>query len=132
MSDTVVLDGAVSLNTVLDGVVGTVLQIETETGIESIVFNDDYTLTFNMTNGNTYTTGSIRGAQGEQGEQGEKGDTGDTYTLTEADMETIASLVSIPVATTSTDGLMSAEDKTNLDTVVADYSSALTALGVIE
>lgn len=35
------------------------------------------------------------------------------------------------VATTSANGLMSAEDKTKLDIVYADYSSALTALGVI-
>lgn len=35
------------------------------------------------------------------------------------------------VATTTADGLMSASDKTKLDDVYADYSSALTALGVI-
>ena len=34
-------------------------------------------------------------------------------------------------ATTSASGLMSATDKSNLDTLMADYSSALTALGVI-
>ena len=34
-------------------------------------------------------------------------------------------------ATTSTAGLMSAQDKTDLGTLMADYSSALTALGVI-
>lgn len=34
------------------------------------------------------------------------------------------------VATTSADGLMSAQDKTKLEAVYADYSSALTALGV--
>lgn len=37
----------------------------------------------------------------------------------------------IPIATTVTDGLMSSTDKTHLDAVYADYSSALTALGVI-
>lgn len=35
------------------------------------------------------------------------------------------------VATTTANGLMSASDKTKLDDVYADYSSALTALGVI-
>lgn len=35
------------------------------------------------------------------------------------------------VATTTADGLMSASDKTKLDDVYADYSSALVALGVI-
>lgn len=39
--------------------------------------------------------------------------------------------VTIPTATTSVNGLMSATDKSHLDTVYADYSSALTALGVI-
>lgn len=39
--------------------------------------------------------------------------------------------VVIPQATTATDGLMSSADKTHLDAVYADYSSALTALGVI-
>lgn len=39
--------------------------------------------------------------------------------------------VTIPTATTSANGLMSATDKSHLDTVYADYSSALTALGVI-
>ena len=34
-------------------------------------------------------------------------------------------------ATASSDGLMSAQDKSRLDAVYADYSSALTALGVI-
>lgn len=37
----------------------------------------------------------------------------------------------IPQATTVADGLMSSTDKTHLDAVYADYSSALTALGVI-
>jgi hypothetical protein len=38
--------------------------------------------------------------------------------------------VVIPTATASADGLLSATDKSHLDTVYADYSSALTALGV--
>lgn len=39
-------------------------------------------------------------------------------------------VVTIANATTSAAGLMSATDKANLDAVVADYSSAITALGV--
>lgn len=39
---------------------------------------------------------------------------------------------STATATASSDGLMSAQDKSRLDAVYADYSSALTALGVIE
>ena len=42
------------------------------------------------------------------------------------------SKASTATATTSSDGLMSAQDKNRLDAVYADYTSALTALGVIE
>ena len=55
------------------------------TGIASIEFNDDYTLTFILTDGTSYTTGSIQGPRGEKGEQGiqgEKGDTGVTPHIT--------------------------------------------------
>lgn len=128
MGDRIVLDGELSLDIPLDGEAGTVIEVGHDTGIDTIVFNSDYTLTFNMTNGETFTTGSIRG---EQGETGEKGEQGDDYVLTQADMEHIASLVSIPLATASTAGLMSAQDKTRLDDIYADYSSALEALGVI-
>ena len=38
--------------------------------------------------------------------------------------------VTISTATTSADGLMSSQDKSRLDALYADYSSALTALGV--
>lgn len=49
-----------------------------------------------------------------------------------SDMQTaLAGKASTDVATTSANGLMSSTDKTKLDTVYADYSSALTALGVI-
>ena len=44
----------------------------------------------------------------------------------------LAGKASTAPATTSADGLMSAQDKSRLDVVYADYSSALTALGVIE
>jgi len=40
-------------------------------------------------------------------------------------------VANVPIATTTTNGAMSAQDKGRLDTVYADYSSALTALGVI-
>ena len=43
----------------------------------------------------------------------------------------LAGKASTDVVTQSTNGLMSSADKTKLDTVYADYSSALTALGVI-
>ena len=40
-------------------------------------------------------------------------------------------VANIPIATTTQNGAMSAQDKGRLDTLYADYSSALTALGVI-
>lgn len=122
MSDTVILDGELSLTNMLDGEAGTVIEVGHGTGIDTIVFNSDYTLTFNMSNGTTFTTGSIRGEQGEHG---------DDYVLTAQDKQDIANLVDIPLATTTSNGLMSQTDKSRLDDVYADYSSALTALGVI-
>lgn len=62
-----------------------------------------------------------------------------TYTLvTQAGMEYAAQIFNLAltqkanktVATTTADGLMSAADKATLDAVAADYSAALTALGV--
>lgn len=44
----------------------------------------------------------------------------------------LAGKASTATATASADGLMSAQDKSRLDVVYEDYSSALTALGVIE
>lgn len=50
-----------------------------------------------------------------------------------SDVQTaLAGKAGTDVATQSTNGLMSSTDKTKLDTVYADYSSALTALGVTE
>lgn len=46
-------------------------------GISSVVMNPDYTLTINFTNGSSYTTPSIRGAQGEQGATGPAGADGE-------------------------------------------------------
>lgn len=91
MSDTVILDGELSLTNQLDGEAGTVIEVGHGTGIDTIVFNADYTLTFDMTNGETFTTGSIRGEQGQQGEPG------DDYDLTEQDKQDIAGLVDTPV-----------------------------------
>jgi len=45
-------------------------------GIASAVLNADYTLTLNFTDGTSYTTTSIRGAQGPAGPQGSPGQTG--------------------------------------------------------
>ena len=65
---------------------------------------------------------------------------GSTYTLaTDAAMQAaytqvtgmLAAKADKTVATTTADGLMSAADKATLDAVAADYSAALTALGVV-
>ena len=50
----------------------------TGNGISSVVLNSDYTLTINFTDGTSYTSTSIRGAQGPQGIQGETGPQGET------------------------------------------------------
>lgn len=42
----------------------------TGNGIQNVTLNGDYTLTINYTNGTSYTTSSIRGAQGDSGYSG--------------------------------------------------------------
>ena len=69
------LDGDAQLDLQLDGAVGLLTLIEA--GIAQIIFNDDYTITFILTDGRRFTTGSIRGAVGEKGDKGDKGDTGE-------------------------------------------------------
>lgn len=55
----------------------------------------------------------------------------DTYTAPVSSVNGQTGAVVIGNATTASAGLMSAQDKTDLGTLMADYSSALTALGVI-
>lgn len=55
----------------------------------------------------------------------------DTYTAPVSSVNGQTGAVVIGNATTTSAGLMSAQDKTDLGTLMADYSSALTALGVI-
>ena len=50
-------------------------------GISSVVLNADYTLTLNFTDGNSYTTPSIRGAAGEPGSDGVDGKDGTSVTV---------------------------------------------------
>lgn len=54
-----------------------------------------------------------------------------TYTAPVTSVNGATGAVVIGNATTASAGLMSAQDKTDLGTLMADYSSALTALGVI-
>lgn len=68
----------------------TLLTGDTGNGIKSAVLNSDYTLTLNWTNGEAYTTPSIRGAQGIQGIQGiqgKQGETGPINAITEWEVE---------------------------------------------
>lgn len=58
-----------------------------------------------------------------------KADKSTTYTKTEVDTA-LSVKAGTAVATTSANGLMSSTDKGRLDDLYADYSSALTALGV--
>lgn len=102
MADKVVLDGELSLNIPLDGEMGLMSLIEV--GISEIKFNPDYTITFVMTDGREFTTGSVRGAIGEQGAKGDKGDAGDDYVLTQQDKQDIAGLVDTPVDDVQIDG----------------------------
>lgn len=53
----------------------------TGTGISSVVLNNDYTLTITFTDGNTYTTSSIRGAKGDKGDKGDTGEVPDIATV---------------------------------------------------
>lgn len=55
----------------------------------------------------------------------------DTYTAPVSSVNGQTGAVVISNATTTSAGLMSAQDKTDLGTLMDDYSSALTALGVI-
>ena len=79
--DEVILDGDLSLDVPLDGDAQLDLQLDgvsglltlIEAGIAQIVFNDDYTITFVLTDGRRFTTGSIRGATGPQGPSGPQG-----------------------------------------------------------
>jgi hypothetical protein len=50
-----------------------VLEGEDGVGIASVTFNPDYTLTITLTNGDSYTSQSLRGAQGPAGQDGEDG-----------------------------------------------------------
>lgn len=59
---------------------------DTGNGISSIQYNGDDTLTITFTNGETFTTPSIKGNKGDKGDKGEKGDPVDTsiiYTKSE-------------------------------------------------
>lgn len=124
MSDTVILDGELSLTNQLDG----------QSGVYNRYNWRGYSAyEIAVQNGFVGTEeewlASLHGADGTDGKDGQDGD---DYVLTAQDKAEIANLVDIPVATTTSNGLMSATDKSRLDDVYADYSSALTALGVIE
>lgn len=98
------------------------------------------TATITITDINGTTTASI-----SDGKDGTNGADGTTFTPSVSSAGVISwtndgnkqnpssvdLVAAIPTATTQTAGKMSATDKGRLDTLYADYSSALTALGVI-
>ena len=106
--DKIVLDGELSLNIPMDGEVGLMSLIEV--GISEISFNSDYTITFVLTDGRTYTSEPVRGADGAKGDKGDKGDTGDDYVLTQQDKQDIARLVDTPVDDVQIDGTSILQD----------------------
>ena len=62
-------------------------------GITSISFNSDYTMTITLSDGNTYTSMSLKGETGPQGPQGEAGQDGESFRIlgiypTLADLQT--------------------------------------------
>lgn len=74
---------------------------ETGNGIASAVLNSDYTLTLNWTNGDHYTTPSIRGEQGRQGETGPTGPTGPTGSTGATPNISIGTVTDVPHGTPS-------------------------------
>ena len=99
-----------------------------------------------ITDKNGTTTATVSdGANGQNGTNGTDGTDGTTFTPSVSNAGVISwtndggkqnpsavdLVAAIPTATTQTAGKMSATDKGRLDTLYADYSSALTALGVI-
>lgn len=62
----------------------------TGNGISNIVFNNDYTMTITTTDGNTWTSGSLRGPQGPQGPAGSGGG-GGVHFATDTNTSSVAS-----------------------------------------
>lgn len=79
--------------------------------------------TSDLTNDSGYLTSAVTTFNGQSGAV--------TYTAPVTSVNGSTGAVTIANATTSAAGLMSATDKSHLEDVYADYSSALTALGVI-
>lgn len=79
--------------------------------------------TSDLTNDSGFLTSAVTSFNGQSGAV--------TYTAPVTSVNGSTGAVVIANATTSSAGLMSATDKSHLDDVYADYSSALTALGVI-
>ena len=119
---------------------------ENGNGIDYIILNNDYTLTIYYTNGDTWTSNSIRGAQGLSGEDGisptisiEKIENGHRVIITDAegtysfdvldgqrqDLSEYALKSQIPIVTND----FTNEYKSQVDTLWNDYQSAIAALG---
>lgn len=110
---TVVLD-ADDVGALPDTYTAPVTSVNTKTGAVTLTASDVGALSSST----TYVS-SFNGSSGAV-----------TYTAPVTSVNTQTGAVVIGNATTSSAGLMSATDKSHLDDVYADYSSALTALGV--
>ena len=104
MSDTVILDGELSLTNQLDGQGGvysrydwrgySAYEIAVQHGYTGT--EEEWLASLQGADGATGPQGET-GATGPQGPKGDKGDTGDDYILTEQDKQEIAGLVDTPV-----------------------------------
>ena len=114
-----------------DGGVGpTGPQGATGNGIASIILNQDYTLTIMYTNGQSYTTTSIRGPEGPQGPAGTNPNNA-TITLQDADATSIGSFttnqaaaatLTVPTAASSRFGMIKARYDSNTSTLYLSTS----------
>lgn len=107
-------------------------QGETGNGIASAILNNDYTLTLNYTNGQSYTTTSIRGPQGPQGPAGGTPNNS-TITLQDADATSIGSFttdqasnstITVPTAAPNRFGMIKARYDSNTGTLYLSTSGA--------
>ena len=102
----------------------------TGNGIASAILNNDYTLTLNYTNGQSYTTTSIRGPEGPVGPSGGTPNNS-TITIADNDANSIgsfttnqasASTITIPTASTTRFGMIKARYDSNTGTLYLSTS----------
>lgn len=104
----------------------------TGNGIASITLNNDYTLTINYTNGQSYTTTSVRGPEGPAGPAGTNPNNA-TITIADNDANTIGSFttdqasaatITLPTASTTRFGMIKARYDSTTGTLYLSTSGA--------